>query len=206
MAAGPSFGVEDGAAVGDPRRSSGSVTFGDRPAAADPRTGAGALGAGWPGRTAAAAGVWPPGAEGAPFAPGTGKAFVLGGWLASGGVAPGVGWPGFPATAGAFAGCGALSRAVGLRGPGNLPPGDASGRTTAGLTDALGGRGAFPCWIKLARVATAAGNAGPTTAGPGPGRPPGLFAPGPAATFGAAGLKVPDAGRALMTLLITVVL
>ena len=130
----------------------------------------------------------------------------------TGGVtAFGVGWPGFPATVGAFAGCGALIGVVGPRGPGNLTPGAAGGGTMAGLTDALGGRGAFPCWIRFARVAAAPGNAGPTTAGPGPARPPGLVSPdgarpGRSATLGTAGLRVSGAGRTLMTLLITVVL
>jgi hypothetical protein len=232
VAAGPVFGVKAGAVVGDPRLSSGGVTFGVGPAAAGPRPGAGgtplfpgigkalplgdsrssagALSAGWPARMAGVGGVWLLGTGGgAPFAPGTGKAFALGGWLTGGATAPGVGWPGFPATAGAFAGCGALIGVVGPLGPGNLTPGAAGEDTMAGLTDALGGRGAFPCWIRFARVAAAAGNAGPTTAVPD--RPPGLVSPGGAprgrsATFGAAGLRAPGAGRALMTLLITVVL
>jgi hypothetical protein len=176
------------------------------------RSSAGALGTGWPARSAGVGGVGlTAGAEGAPFAPGTGKVFALVGWLTGGAAALGVGWPGFPAMAGTFAGCGALIGVVGPRGPGNLTPVAAGEGTTAGLTDALGGRGAFPCWIRLARVAAAVGNAGPTTAGPVPGRPPGLVSPGGAprgrsATFGAAGLRVTDPERALMTLLITVVL
>ena len=87
--------------AGGPRLSSGGVTFGavaaagSRPGAGgaslfpgtgkafllgDSRSIAGALGAGWPARTAGVGGVGlTAGAEGAPFAPGTGKVFVLGG-------------------------------------------------------------------------------------------------------------------------------
>jgi hypothetical protein len=80
----------------------------------------------------------------------------------------------------------------------------------AGLIEALGGTGIFPCWISVAFCATAGGSAGPAPAGvapPCPGDTGGttpplalgrtLPAPGPTGTGG---------GGRLMTLLMTVVL
>ena len=71
---------------------------------------------------------------------------------------------------------------------------------TAGLTEALGGTGNFPCWISEALCATEGGRPGDAADSgvpPAPGRP--LAAPAP----GAAG---PGCGRWLITLLMTVVL
>jgi hypothetical protein len=123
------------------------------------------------------------GAGGVPLAPGTGKALVLGKvWL--GGSAPG-----------ALAGSGAFG----------LPPCPAPGKPprAAGLIAALGGTGALPCWISVARCATAGGSVGvaPPCAGVtgAPGRPPALSPsrpPGPA--IGAAAC-----GGLLITLLMT---
>ena len=124
------------------------------------------------------------GAGGAPLAPGTGRALVLGkGWVE--GSVPG-----------ALTGCGAFG----------LPACPAPGKPAlaAGLIVALGGIGALPCWISAARCTTACGTAAPAglarpaIAGarlPGPGP-----AAAPAPTAGAA------AGGRLMTVLMTVVL
>ena len=82
------------------------------------------------------------GAGGAPLAPGTGSALVLGkGWVE--GSAPG-----------AFAGCVAFGLPV--------CPAGAPGKPvlTAGLIAALGGTGALPCWISVALCATAGGSVG----------------------------------------------
>jgi hypothetical protein len=137
-----------------------------------------------PGDTAALGG-----AGGAPLAPGTGRALILGEGCVEGGV------PG-----GAFTGCVAFG----------LPacPAGAPGKPvlTAGLIVALGGTGALPCWISVALCATAGGNvgvapprcAGATVPSGEPGRPIGL-APTPAA--GDAGC-----GGLLMTLLMTALL
>lgn len=118
------------------------------------------------------------GAGGAPLAPGTGSALVLGkGWFDG-------------SAAGALAGCTEL-------GPPGRPPG-APGKPvlTAGLIAALGGTGALPCWISVARCATAGGSVGvappcPAPIAGAPGRPP-ILSPGPAAGAGAV--------RRLMTL------
>ena len=129
----------------------------------------------------AALGGW----GGAPLAPGTGSALVRGkGWVE--GSAPG-----------ALTGCGAFG----------LPACPAPGKPAfaAGLSVALGGIGALPCWISVARCATAGGNVGvappcPTAAGE-PGRPTALApspAPGPSP-------RAPGGGL-LMTLLITALL
>ena len=135
-----------------------------------------------PGDTAALGG-----AGGAPLAPGTGRALVLGkGWVE--GSAPG-----------ALTGCGAFG----------LPACPAPGKPAfaAGLIVALGGTGALPCWISVALCATAGGSVGvappcPTAAGE-PGRPialvPTALSPSPAA--GDAGC-----GGLLMTLLMTALL
>src|SRR3954463_13035202 len=87
-----------------------------------------------PGDTAALGG-----AGGAPLAPGTGSALVLGkGWVEGSAL-------------GAFAGCVAFDLPVGPAGaPGKLA-------RAGGLTVALGGTGALPCWISVARCATAGG-------------------------------------------------
>jgi hypothetical protein len=155
--------------------------------AADPGRGAPgaslAFGFTAPGDTAALGG-----AGGAPLAPGTGRALILGEGCVEGGV------PG-----GAFTGCVAFG----------LPacPAGAPGKPvlTAGLIVALGGTGALPCWISVALCATAGGNvgvapprcAGATAPAGAPGRPIGL-APGPAAGKGVCGL--------LITLLMTALL
>lgn len=136
-----------------------------------------ALGFTTPGETAALGG-----AGGAPRAPGIGSALGLGDV-----------WPGGGSPAGALAGSGALGRPAG---PG--PPGKPV--RTAGLIAALGGTGALPCWISVARCATAGGSDGvalPPCAGPtgAPGRPFGLP---PIPTPGA-----PGGGGRLMTLLMT---
>ena len=121
------------------------------------------------------------GGGGAPLAPGTGNALVLGkGWVDG-------------SAAGAFAGCSAFGRPA--------CPAGAPGKPvlTAGLIVALGGTGALPCWISVARCATAGGRVDvapcPGATAPGePGRPPSL-SPGPAAGGGGP--------RLLMTLSIT---
>ena len=130
-----------------------------------------------PGETAAVGG-----AGGAPLAPGTGRALVLGkGWVE--GSAPG-----------------ALAGSVAF----GLPACPAPGKPAfaAGLIVALGGTGALPCWISVALCATAGGSVGVAPPGPGatgePGRPPAL-APSPAT--GAAGC-----GGLLITLLMTALL
>jgi len=136
-----------------------------------------------PGDTAALGGT-----GGAPLAPGTGRALVLGkGWVD--GSAPG-----------------ALAGSV----PFGLPvcPAGAPGKPvlTAGLIVALGGTGALPCWISVALCATAGGSVGVAPPCPGaigePGRPPALAlspASGPAP-------GAPGCGRLLMTLLMTALL
>ena len=136
-----------------------------------------------PGATAALGG-----AGGAPRAPGTGSALGLCNvWFGE------AGFCGRPA--GAFAWIGALGR-PGWPGVPGMPG------LTAGLIDALGGTGALPCWIRLARCATAGGSVGvalpacPGTTGA-PIRPPGL-PPGP--TTGAPPCGAPPSGRRLMTL------
>ena len=130
-----------------------------------------------PGDTAALGG-----AGGAPLAPGTGRALVLGkGWVE--GSAPG-----------------ALAGSVAF----GLPVCPAPGKPAlaAGLIVALGGTGALPCWISVALCATAGGSVGVAPPCPGatgePGRPPAL-APSP--PTGAAGC-----GGLLITLLMTALL
>ena len=130
------------------------------------------------------------GAGGAPLVPGTGSALGLGKtWF-------GASMPG------AVAGCAPFGVLAG-------PPGafGAPGKPvlTAGLIEALGGTGAFPCWISVARCATAGGSTGvappcpgatATGAGTAPlGLPPPL-APG-------TGPGTPGGGARLMTLLMT---
>lgn len=122
------------------------------------------------------------GAGGAPLAPGTGSVFALG-----------TGCPGGSA-AGALAGCRTFGRPAGPGAPGKPV-------LTAGLIVALGGTGALPCWISVARCATAGGKVGVTAPCPDaagePGRPalsPGL-SPGPAVGGGGP--------RLLMTLSMT---
>lgn len=123
------------------------------------------------------------GGGGAPLAPGTGSAFgrdrVWFGGSAPGALAGRAGF-GLPACPGA---------------PGKPV-------LAAGLIAALGGAGALPCWISVARCATAGGSVGVAPpACPGangvPGRPFGL-PPGPPS--GAPPIEPPGAGR-LMTLL-----
>jgi len=123
------------------------------------------------------------GGGGAPFVPGTGNAF-----------ARGKGWP-CGASAGALAGC-TFGAAVPV-GPAGL---------MAGLIEALGGTGALPCWISVARCATEGGNAGPAAPGAATGSPP-LAPGGMAAPSGPRwpGAK-PGCGERLITLLMTVVL
>ena len=133
------------------------------------------------------------GAGGAPLAPGTGRALVLGkGWVE--GSAPG-----------ALAG----NVAFGLP----VCPAGAPGKPalTAGLIAALGGTGALPCWISVALCATAGGSVGVAPPCPGasaaagepgrPGRPIALVPrPPPGPATGAAG------GGLLITLLMTALL
>jgi hypothetical protein len=126
------------------------------------------------------------GAGGAPLAPGTGSALVLGkGWF--GGSAPG-----------AFAGC----VTFGLACPAGAPGKPAF---TAGLIVALGGTGALPCWISVALCATAGGSVGVAPPGRGAavavGNPAGPPALAPSPATGAAGC-----GGLLMTLLMTALL
>ena len=123
------------------------------------------------------------GAGGAPLAPGTGKALVLGkGWVE--GSAPG-----------------ALAGSVAF----GLPVCPAPGKPAlaAGLIVALGGTGALPCWISVALCATAGGSVGVAPPCPGatgePGRPPALAPPSP--PTGPAGC-----GGLLITLLMTALL
>jgi hypothetical protein len=89
-------------------------------------------------------GVVPGVKGGAPLAPGTGRAFAFG--SASGVTFAGKGLPGV---------------APGV--PGLI----------AGLIEALGGTGSFPCWIREARCATEGGRDGVAAAGvpPAPGKP-----------------------------------
>jgi hypothetical protein len=169
----------------------------------EPGAATGAVGAADPGGTAPglAFGLTPPGdtaalggTGGAPLAPGTGRALVLGkGWVD--GSAPG-----------------ALAGSV----PFGLPvcPAGAPGKPAlaAGLIVALGGTGALPCWISVALCATAGGSVGVAPPCPGatvaagePGRPIALAPrppPGPPPTpaTGAAG------GGRLITLLMTALL
>ena len=128
-----------------------------------------------PGATAALGG-----AGGAPLAPGTGSALVLGKvWFD--GSAPG-----------ALTGCVTFG----------LPAGPAPGKpvlTAAGLIAALGGTGALPCWISVALWATAGGSVGVAPPCPGAAGAPGR--PAPSRSEGDVGC-----GGLLMTLLITVVL
>ena len=121
-------------------------------------------------------GAVPDGKGGAPFWPGTGKALALG-------KASGV----------TFVGNGLVDDA-----PPPAPLGVVT--LTAGLIDALGGTGSFPCWISEALCATAGGRPGVAAVGgvpPAPGTPLAAPAPGPAG---------PGCGRWLITLLMTVVL
>lgn len=137
-----------------------------------------AFGSTAPGDTAALGG-----GGGAPLAPGTGSALVLGKGCV-GGSAPG-----------ALAGSVAFGRPT--------CPAGAPGKPvlTAGLIAALGGTGALPCWISVALCATAGGSVGVAPPCPGatgePGRPPALV---PSPPTGAAGC-----GR-LITLLMTALL
>jgi len=154
------------------------------PGAAPGAVGAAAPGGAAPGR---AFGLTAPGdsaalggAGGAPLAPGTGRALVLGkGWVDEG-SAPG-----------ALTGCGAFG----------LPACPAPGKPAfaAGLIVALGGTGILPCWISVALCATAGGSVGVAPPCPGatgePGRPPALV---PSPPTGAAGC-----GGRLITLLMT---
>jgi hypothetical protein len=118
------------------------------------------------------------GGGGAPLAPGTGSVLALGTGCAG-------------STAGAFAGWSAFDRPFGPAGAPGKPV------LTAGLIVALGGTGALPCWISVARCATAGGKVGVTAPCPGaagePGRP--ALSPGPAAGGGGP--------RLLMTLSMT---
>ena len=124
------------------------------------------------------------GAGGAPLAPGTGNALVLGNdW--------------FGASAfGALTGCITFG----------LPAGPAPGKPAlaAGLIAALGGTGALPCWISVALCATAGGSVGVAPPRPGttpagePAAPTGLP---PTPATGAAGCEA-----LLMTLLMTLLL
>jgi hypothetical protein len=126
------------------------------------------------------------GVGGAPLAPGTGRALVLGTGCVDG------------SAAGAFAGCVPFGLPAGPAGAPGKPV------LTAGLIVALGGTGALPCWISVARCATAGGSPGVArpgagaTAAAGAPRRPAPLAPGPSA--GA------DGPRRLMTLSMTALL
>ena len=77
----------------------------------------------------------------------------------------------------------------------------------AGLIEALGGTGSFPCWISEARCATAGGSAGPVAAGIAPPCPGAPIAPGRLRwRLPAPGPNAPGCGGRLITVLITVVL
>lgn len=80
----------------------------------------------------------------------------------------------------------------------------------AGLIEALGGTGSFPCWISEAFCATAGGNDGPAPAGvapPCPGDTGGTTPPlALGRTLPAPGATGTGGGGLLMTLLMTVVL
>ena len=162
----------------------------------EPGAAPGAVGAADPGGLAPGAslafGLTAPGdtaalgdAGGAPLAPGTGSALVLGkGW--ADGSAPG-----------ALTGCVAFG----------LPACPAPGKPAfaAGLIAALGGTGALPCWISVALCATAGGSVGVAPPGRGAtvaaGEPAGPPALAPSPATGAAGC-----GGLLMTLLMTALL
>jgi hypothetical protein len=81
----------------------------------------------------------------------------------------------------------------------------------AGLIDALGGTGALPCWISVARCATDGGSAGLALPGAGAGTAPGTPPLLPGRTAAPAGAPCPGAkpcggGGRLITVLMTVVL
>jgi hypothetical protein len=107
------------------------------------------------------------GGGGAPLAPGTGSVLALGTGCVDG------------SAAGALAGCRTFGRPAGPGAPWKPV-------LTAGLIVALGGTGALPCWISVARCATAGGKVGVTMpcagAAGAPGRP--TLSPGPAAGGG----------------------
>lgn len=138
-----------------------------------------ALGLGRPGGRPIALG----GTGGAPLMPGTGSALAFGN-----------AWPGGNALGDTFVGTGIAGAAFRPDAAPGVPG------FTAGLIEALGGTGSFPCWISEARCATAGGNAGPAP-GDTAGRP--AFALDRPPTPGTTG---PGGGGRLMTLLITVVL
>jgi hypothetical protein len=99
---------------------------------------------------------------------------------------------------------GALAGSVAFGLPACPAPGKPA--LAAGLIAALGGTGALPCWISVARCATAGGSVGVAPPCPGatgePGRPPAL-APSPASGPAPGD---PGCGRLLMTLLMTALL
>jgi hypothetical protein len=103
--------------------------------------------------------VAPGGTGGAPLVPGTGRALVFGSVL------------------------GDMLVGNGLFGPAGTPgvPG-----FTAGLIEALGGTGSFPCWISVALCATEGGRAAVAAVGVGP--------PGPGAPFAAPACGAPVPG------------
>jgi hypothetical protein len=124
------------------------------------------------------------GAGGAPLAPGTGRALVRGkGWVE--GSAPG-----------------ALAGSVAFGRPTCPAPGKPA--LAAGLIAALGGTGALPCWISVARCATAGGSVGVAPpcrgAAVAVGNPAGPPALAPIPATGAPG------GGLLITLLMTALL
>jgi hypothetical protein len=120
-------------------------------------------------------GAAPDGNGGAPFWPGTGSALVFGN------------------------ASGLTFVESGLPDAGPAPEGAPSvAGLMAGLIDALGGTGNFPCWIREAFCATEGGRPGDAADGGAPPAPGGPFAPpGPAG---------PGCGGWLITLLMTVVL
>ena len=130
-----------------------------------------------------AAGAKVPGVLGPLAAPGTFGAndaggVVPGASLALGLIAPGTGpvAPGGTGGAPFMPGTGSaldFGSASGARFAGNGLAGGAPG-LIAGLIEALGGTGSFPCWMSVALCATEGGRAGVAAAGvvsPNPGRP-----------------------------------
>ena len=139
------------------------------------------------------------GTGGAPLAPGTGRALAFGN-----------AWPAGSAFGDILAGTGAFGAPFC---PAGAP--EMAG-LAAGLIEALGGTGSFPCRINEAFCAAAVGSAGPAPAGLTTAWPGAPLAPGsdgvaaPPLTLGwtspAPGTAGPGCGGRLMTVLMTVVL
>lgn len=141
-------------------------------------------------------GVAAAGTGGAPLAPGTGRALAFGN-----------AWPAGSAFGDNLEGIGAFGAPFCPTAAPEMPG------LAAGLIEALGGTGSFPCRINEAFCAAAAGSAGPAPAGgtaAWPGAPLAPGSPGVAPPLGrtlpAPGVTGPGCGGRLMTLLMTVVL